>query len=166
VLGGKSHEFLVELSRVLAGHLGQSDDRVFANADQSCGLTDATTVGEVPQDVEQLVVGQATVEQRRAFAFGETGLAATAVQQTLLLFAVVAADGQICLAPLAVQRARGVLAAETAELVHARWKLWSKNGENDRGWLQVTVVKSEASLKIDRTPPGYRYVPKYEPHAM
>jgi hypothetical protein len=104
----------VELSRVLTRHLGQSDDRVFANADQACGLTDTTTVGEVPQDVEELVVGQATVEQRRAFAFGETGFAAAAVQQTLRLSAVVATDGQIRLAPLAIQRARGVLAAETA----------------------------------------------------
>jgi hypothetical protein len=114
VVGGKSHEFVVELSGVLTRHLGQSDDRVFAHADQACGLTDATTVGEVPQDVEELVVRQAAVEQGRAFAFGETGLATAAVQQTLRLSAVVATDGQIGLAALAVQRARGVLTAEAA----------------------------------------------------
>jgi hypothetical protein len=114
VLGGKSHEFLVELSGVLPCHLGQSDDRVFAHADQPRRLADATPVGEVPQDAEKLVVGQATVEQRRAFAFGETGFAAAAVEQALRLSAVVATDGQVVLAALAVQRAGGVLAAEMA----------------------------------------------------
>jgi hypothetical protein len=52
----------VESAGVRAGGLGQPPDGVLADAGQAGGLADAAAVGEVPQDVQELVVRQAAAE--------------------------------------------------------------------------------------------------------
>jgi hypothetical protein len=61
----------VDKDRVLAGQFGQADDGVFVDPDQSASLADATTLPEVSQDVDGLLLGKAGIEQGCAFAFGE-----------------------------------------------------------------------------------------------
>ncbi len=58
VEGGKAHQFVVELAGVVAGAQGQAGDGVLADADQAGGLSDATAVGEVRQDGQELVLRQ------------------------------------------------------------------------------------------------------------
>jgi hypothetical protein len=84
VWGGKSHEFVVELLGVLTGQGGVADDGVLADADQASGLADATAVGQVFQEGQSFFRGQPSLEQRRALAFRETGLARAAVEQASL----------------------------------------------------------------------------------
>jgi hypothetical protein len=59
-----------------------------------------------------LFVGQSTLEEGSAFAFGEAVFAGFTVEKTAGLFAIVAADGQPAGVSLAIVGAVGVLAAE------------------------------------------------------
>jgi hypothetical protein len=128
----------VELASVTAGPEAITDHRVLADACQPAGLANATAIGQVSQHGPGLVVGQAAVEQRRAFALGEAGLAALAVQQAALLLAVVTAHRQVALSALAIVRASGVLAAEAAQIiVHRSCPKKSKN--NPLLSLQIIV---------------------------
>jgi hypothetical protein len=103
---------------VLTGAEAVADDRVLVDADQAAGLADATALGDVVQDGKDLVGGQAGVEQGRALALGEAGLARLAVEQAAPVAAVVAADGEVAVAAPAEVGAIGVLAAEEAQVVH------------------------------------------------
>jgi hypothetical protein len=121
VLGGKSHEFVVELSGVRAGLEGQSGDGVLADADQPRGLSGAAAVGEVGEDGEDLVARQSGVEEGSALAFAEAVLAGRAVEESVLLLGAIAhTDGEVAVAAKAVVGAVGVEAAEAAEVVHGR----------------------------------------------
>src|SRR5262249_10574800 len=114
VEGGKAHQLVMELASVTAGAAAIADHGVRADPGQAAGLSDAAAIGQVSEHGPGLVIGQAAVEQRRALAFGEAGLAAFAVQQAALLLAVVTAHRQVALSALAMVRASGVLAAEAA----------------------------------------------------
>jgi hypothetical protein len=119
VRGGKSHEFVVAVESVLSGHPSQSCDGIAVDADQPGGRSDAPAFEEVGQDVVGLLGWEVGVEQGRALAFGEAGLAGVAVEQAeLILFAVAGADREVSGVALAVARAVGVLAAEACEVVH------------------------------------------------
>src|SRR5262249_62425204 len=50
VAGGKSHELVVGLLGVGTGPQGVADDGIFIDADQACGLADATAVLQVLAD--------------------------------------------------------------------------------------------------------------------
>jgi hypothetical protein len=146
VPGGKGHELVVELPGVLAGGPGQPPDGVLIDARQACGLAGAAAVGEASQGGQQLATRQAGAEQRRALAFGEAVLAGAAVEQAVLLGdAVAGTDGQVVLAAPAVQGAVGVLAAEAAEVVHAR-------SEGLFG-LQVILAEPVTPFNTEGTPP-------------
>jgi hypothetical protein len=119
-LGGKGHEFVVELLGVFAGPEAITDDGVLADAGQACGLADAAPLGDVVQDGDRLVFREAAVEEGSALTFGETGLAATTIEETALASAVMAADSQVAVAAATEVRAVGVVAAESAEVVHSR----------------------------------------------
>ena len=118
VRGGKSHELVVAVVRVLSGHLGQACDGIAVDADEPCRRSDAPALQEVGQDVVGLLGWEVGVEQGRALAFGEAGLAGVAVEQAeLILFAVAGADREVSGVALAVAGAVGVLAAEAREVV-------------------------------------------------
>jgi hypothetical protein len=57
VLGGKGHEFVVELLGVVAGQQAVANDGVPVHADQAAGFADAHPLGEVVQDGHDLVLG-------------------------------------------------------------------------------------------------------------
>jgi hypothetical protein len=119
VLGGKGHEFVVELAGVLPGEFGQADDGVLADAREACGLSNAAVILKMLEHSQDLVPWQSAVEERGVFAFGEAVLAAAAVEESVLLLGpVMSTDGQVALAPLAVQGAIRIQAAETAKVVH------------------------------------------------
>jgi hypothetical protein len=121
VLGGKSDEFIVELSSVLTGFEGQSGDGVLADADQACGLSGAAAISEVGEDSKDLVLGESAVEERCGLAFAEAVLAGLAVEESVLLLGAVAhADGEIAVSASAIIGAVGVEAAEAVEVVHRR----------------------------------------------
>ena len=118
VEGGKAHQLVVELAGVVAGAQGEAIDGVLADADQAGGLADATAVGEVGKDGEELVGAESGAEQGRALAVREAGAAGGAVEQAVLLVTAVAhTNGELPGVTLAVVAAVGVEAAEAAEVV-------------------------------------------------
>jgi hypothetical protein len=119
VRGGKSHELVVAVVSVLSGHPGQSGDGIAVDADQTCGRSDAPALEEVSQDVVGLLGWEVGVEQGRALAFGEAGLAGVAGEQAeMVLQAVAGGDREVCGVAWPVAGAVGVLAAEACEVVH------------------------------------------------
>jgi hypothetical protein len=80
VRGGKSHEVVVELLGVVAGQGAEAGDGVAVDADQPAGLADADALGDVGQDGDGGGGGEAGVEQRGAFAFGEAVPAGAAAE--------------------------------------------------------------------------------------
>jgi hypothetical protein len=119
VSGGKSHVLVVGVSGVLAGQAGQPHDGVAMDPDEAFGLTDAVAFDQMLEDGDHFFRGEAGVGQWRPLAFGESGPAGVAVEQTdLLMSAVAVADREIADVSLAVERAFGVLATEAREVVH------------------------------------------------
>jgi hypothetical protein len=110
----------VELSSVFTGDDRIANDGVFLDAAQASGLAYAAALGDVVQDVNDLVLGEATIEQGSALAFGEACLAGLAVQQATLVLAVAGTDGKVAVIAFAEVRAVVVLATEEAEVVHGR----------------------------------------------
>ena len=89
------------------------------DADQASGLADAAALVEVLEHGEGLLLGEMAVEQGRALALGEAGLAGVAVEQAdVVLLAVAVADREVAGVASAVEGAVGVLAAEASEVVH------------------------------------------------
>jgi hypothetical protein len=58
--------------------LGLVADGIGMDVDQPCGLEDATALGDVVEDREDLVLGQMGAIQRCALAFGAVGPATAA----------------------------------------------------------------------------------------
>ena len=68
---------------VPAGQEGQPRDGVLVDPDQPGGLADATALGEMLEDRQDLLVREFGVEQRRALELGEPGLTCVAVEQAV-----------------------------------------------------------------------------------
>ena len=120
VVGGKSHEFLVAPPGVGTGAPGVADDRVFIDADETSGLSDAAPLLQVLQDGEGAVVSQACAEQGRAFALGEASSAGATREHAPSVLAIAEADTEITAAAHAVVGAIRVLTAEEVEVFHER----------------------------------------------
>lgn len=117
VRGGKPDQLVVELACVRAGAGGVACDGVLIDAREPPGLSDPAPVGQVREDVEGFVVGQAGIEQGGALAFGEAVLAAAAVEEPPVLLTVIPADGEVAGAPHAILGTGGVLAAKAGQIV-------------------------------------------------
>jgi len=102
---------------VLTGQGCQPGDGVLADPHQPGGLSGPTAVVEVLQDPCDLVVGELGVEVGRPLELGEPRLAGPAVQEAVVILAVVAADREVAGAAAAVLRTVGVLAAMQCEVV-------------------------------------------------
>src|SRR5579871_1152522 len=90
-----------------------ADHRVAVHADQPGRGPHARAVGEVLDEGRGLLRRQPGAVKRGALALGEAGLAGAAVEQPILPgLAVMAADTQVAVAPLAVVGAIGAQAAE------------------------------------------------------
>ncbi len=126
VAGGKSHDLVVGLLGVLTGQEGQPGDGALADAHQSGGLSGPAAVVEVLQDAQDPVVGKFGVEEGRPLELGEPGLAGVAVQEAVVILAVVAADGEVAGAAAAVFRAVRVGAAMPREVVRGHGSSWIK----------------------------------------
>jgi hypothetical protein len=120
-VGGKGHEFVVAVLGVGARPQGVADDRVFIDAGQPCGLTDAAAVLEVLEDGEGLILGEAGAEEGTPFALREACLAGAAGEHPALSAgAITEADAEVVTAAQAIVGAVRVLAAKEAEVVHGR----------------------------------------------
>lgn len=115
--GGKAQQLIMELLGLVARPQGIANDRVLIHAGQAAGLTDTAAFLEVGQDVKDLVVRESRVEQGRALAFGETVLTGTASEHAALVRAIAKGDAEVVTTAAAVVRARGVLTAESAQIV-------------------------------------------------
>jgi hypothetical protein len=111
---------------VLTGQECQPGDGVLADPHQPGGLSGPTAVVEVLQDPCDLVVGELGVEIRRPLELGEPGLAGLAVQEAVVILAVVAADREVAGAAAAVLRTVRVLAAMEREVVRGPGSSWIK----------------------------------------
>src|SRR4051794_28097740 len=102
-----------------AGHPGQADHRVAMDADEASGLADAAALVEVLEHGAGRALRQVGVEERRALALGESGLAGVAVEQAdVVALAVASADREVAGGAPAEEGAVGVLAAEACEVIH------------------------------------------------
>jgi hypothetical protein len=127
VRGGKSHELVVSVVGAGAGGAGHPDDGIAMDADEPPGLADAAALVEVGEHGAGRLVGEPAVEQGRALALGEAGLAGVAVEQAdVVVLAVAVADRQVAGAAAAVGGAVGVLAAKAGEVVHGSEPSWER----------------------------------------
>ena len=126
VAGGKSHDLVVGILGVLTGQECQPGDGVLADPHQSGGLSGPAAVVEVLQDPQDLVVGEFGVEEGRPLELGVPGLTGLAVQEAVVILAVVAADGEVAGAAAAVFRAVRVVAAMPREVVRGHGSSWIK----------------------------------------
>jgi hypothetical protein len=101
------------------GDHGQACHRVFVDADQATGLAYPTTLVQVLQDREGLLLRKLAAVQGRALAFRKAFLTgATGQDPALLVGPVAEAYPQVVPAALAVVGTVGVLAAEGFQVVH------------------------------------------------
>jgi|tagenome__1003787_1003787.scaffolds.fasta_scaffold19251337_2 hypothetical protein len=120
---------------VISGDAGQSDDRIAMDPDEPTRLSDAVALAQVVEHGMSLVHGEPAVEQGRALAFGEAGLARVAVEQAdVALLTVALADGEISRVTSPVVGAGGILATEAGEVVHG------KESSRQRGWVVVQGI--------------------------
>jgi hypothetical protein len=124
----------VALPGVGPGAQGVADDRVFIDADETSGLSNAATILQVLEDGEGSVVSQACAEQGRAFAFGEASLTGATREHAALVFAIAEADTEITAAPYAVVGAIRVLTAEEVAVFHEQHPYSSKADQLDNTW--------------------------------
>jgi hypothetical protein len=128
VAGGKSHDFVVGVLGVLTSQECQPGDGVLADPHQPGGLSGPAAVVEVLQDPSDFVVGELGVEVGRPLELGEPCLAGLAVQEAVVILAVVAADRKVAGTAAAVFRTVGVLAAMEREVVRGHESSWIKQG--------------------------------------
>src|SRR5205823_1331728 len=120
VWGGKGHQLAVEGLGMGAGLGDVTRHRVLIHLHQATGGPGPTALSDVVQDRVDLLVGQSGLLQDRALAFGEAGLAGTAVDHADASgLATVAAEGEISVSPAAGIGAVGILAAEVFNGMHA-----------------------------------------------
>jgi hypothetical protein len=116
------------------------------DAEEAPGLADAVAFGQVVQDRGGGGLGEVAAVQRGALALREAGAAGVAVElAVLLVFADPAADGEVAGVALPVERAFGLLAAETGEVDHGM----SKPGERRDA---IEGPESKTSLILRRIP--------------
>ena len=120
VAGGKSHDLVVGVFRVLTGQECQPGDGVLADPHQAGGLSGPAAVVEVLQDPQDCVVGKFGVEEGRPLELGEPSLARLAGEEAVVILAVAAADGEVAVVALAVVGTGGVLAAKDTRVVQSR----------------------------------------------
>src|SRR5437588_5548554 len=119
VLGGKSHNFVVDILGVFPGDHREAYHRVLVDAHQAAGLPHPATLLEVLQDRQSLVRGELATVQGGPLAFTKAVLAGAAGQDTAVLVGSVAkAHTQMVEAALAVVGALLVLTAEVFQVVH------------------------------------------------
>ena len=123
VVGGKRDEFIVEEFGVVAGEADVAGDGVAVDTGQAGGLAGADALGHMSEDGGSVGGREAGVEQGRALAFGETGLADGATQKSALVGAVTHGDGEVAVTTLAVLGAVWVEATEPAQVVHGQTPL-------------------------------------------
>ena len=95
-----------------AGQHAIADDGILVHPDQPAGLAHAAPFGDVGQDGNRLVLRQPGVEQWRALAFGEAGLASTTVKNPPSLGPIAVTNRQIARVTLSMIRTLGVLTAK------------------------------------------------------
>jgi hypothetical protein len=87
-------------------------------------LSGPAAVVEVLQDPQDFVVGKFGVEEGRPLELGEPSLAGLAVQEAVVILAVVAADREVAGSAAAVLGTVGVLAAVAREVVRGHGSSW------------------------------------------
>jgi len=86
---------------VVTGELAIADDGVLADPQQSSSLTDPRPLGDMLEQHDDLLGGEAGVEQGSPLAFGEAVVAGFAVPDATPMRAVVVAHGKVTGTPLA-----------------------------------------------------------------
>src|SRR5215207_10072855 len=119
VLGGKGDQLVVEFGGVIAGPSGVACDGVGVDAGETSGIAGADPLGHVSQDRSHLLRRQPRVEQGRALALGEAGLAGTTPEHAAGLAGSVArGDGEVAVPTLAQIGAGRVQTTERTQVVH------------------------------------------------
>src|SRR5262245_1251737 len=116
VLGGKSHELVVEVLGLVAGFGEEARDGVPGGTGQAAGGADAAPLAEMVQDGDGFVDGQLGARKGGALAFGVGPLAGAAVDHADRLVAPAeAAEIKVAAAALTVVGAGGIVAEEVLD---------------------------------------------------
>jgi hypothetical protein len=120
-----------------AGQAAVAGDGVGGDLAEPAGLADAAPLDDVLQDRLDLMVREACVEQGRALALGEAGLAGAAAEHPPGLVGPVAmGDGEISGPPLAVVGAGGIQAAEARQVVHGEGSM-VRSPRGEAGYVSI-----------------------------
>ena len=116
-------------------------------------------LGDVGEDGDHLVLGQAGVEERSAFSLEKTGLAGPAVEEPALVRAVACADGEVAVAAFAEVGAGVVLAAEDRKVVHG-----SRSRDPCTMWSRACSCSKKPAFLFNRprTPGDFTLQRQYE----
>jgi hypothetical protein len=118
VLGGKIHEFVVELFGVFARQFRVSAHGLASDFCQATGLSHTIAFGDMFHDGNDLIFGQTGVEKNGAFVFRELFFAMQTPEQSGVIFAIHSSNGDIFFATNAIFRAIFILTTEVVEIVH------------------------------------------------
>jgi len=134
---------------VRASQAAVAGRRVAVHPDQTGGRPHAAPLGEVPEERDNLIVGQSRAEQGRTFALRKPVAAGAAVEQTMLLvLAIPAADRQVAGPTLAVVEASLALAAEAGKILN-------------HGGTSVTLRRRKEQVP-SRKPPVYQKLTRFQ----
>jgi hypothetical protein len=121
VVGGKSHQRVVELLGRVSRLPDVPGDRILVDPAQPSGLPGADPLGDVGQNRHHPIRRQARGNQGRAPPLGEAGLAGGAAEQSEgLLRPIPHRHAQIPVPAFPRIRAGGILTAKPAEVIHLR----------------------------------------------
>jgi hypothetical protein len=118
VLGGKVHEFVVDLFGVFACQFGVSADCSGADFGQATRFTHAVAFGDVFHDGNDLVFRQPGIEKDGACVLGELFFAMQTPEQPGVVFTILGTNADISFASNAVFRTVFILTTKVFEIVH------------------------------------------------
>jgi hypothetical protein len=123
-LGGKGHEFIVELVGVFARQAAVTHYGVAMNALQSGGLADTATLGDVPKNGEDFFLRQFRFEQRSSLALGKSSVTGSAAEHPpLVVGPVVIAHVEVFPSAFSVIGTLGILATKFRQVLHDRFSV-------------------------------------------
>ncbi|QJW96686.1 hypothetical protein FTUN_4245 [Frigoriglobus tundricola] len=140
VVGGKSHELVVQRAGMLAGPSDVPGHRIGMNPGEPCGLAGPDPFGHVSQNRGHPRGRQSGVEQWGALALGEPGLAGPAPEHPRLVRPITGRHGQVPVVPFPMVGTMGIEATEAAQVVHDGSQSVGANANREAESLTIPPV--------------------------
>ncbi|QJW98079.1 hypothetical protein FTUN_5659 [Frigoriglobus tundricola] len=152
VVGGKSHELVVQRAGMLAGPSDVPGHRIGMNPGEPCGLAGPDPFGHVSQNRGHPRGRQSGVEQWGALALGEPGLAGPAPEHPRLVRPITGRHGQVPVVPFPMVGTMGIEATEAAQVVHDGSQSVGANANREAESLTIPPVTRARLRRHHRRP--------------